>query len=107
VNVLRVIGEGGTVHVDLFHGFAVREPAAVSRGREIPLHFAFGLTSLAAATSNLARRTLRREPAYPGLRELIAAFHAAAAAGAPAPIDPADVVQIATIRDMLAAPAVG
>lgn len=107
VNALRVIGERGTVHVDLFHGFAVREPAAVSRGRKIARPFAFGLASLTAAATNLAGRTLRREPAYPGLRELIADFHAAAAAGAPPPIDPAEVVQIATIRDMLTAPAVG
>jgi predicted dehydrogenase len=100
-NVLRVMGEHGSATADLFHGYAVVQGGRVSRARKVaqPLASA-GLTGL-AATTNLARRTWRREPAYPGLRELVRAFHAAAASGGPSPISAEATLDVARARDRL------
>ena len=44
---------------------------------------------------NLAHRLFEREPAYPGLRHLIAAFHAAIRNGAVSPVSPETIVGVA------------
>ena len=49
----------------------------------------------------LAGRALRRETAYPGLRELVRRFHAAAATGAPSPIPLAEIGAVARVWDDL------
>lgn len=100
-NELRLIGAGGTLHADLFHDFAVREPSAVSRARKITRPFAFSAATGRAATLNLARRTLQREPAYPGLRALIAAVYEYACAGGRPPITHDECVAVARARDRL------
>jgi predicted dehydrogenase len=101
-NTVRIICEGGTLHADLFHGYAVREPPEVSRRRKASRPFTFALASLAAAGSNLARRASRREPAYPGLRELIRLFHGAIQGGPP-PIAIDEMLDVAVARDALMA----
>lgn len=101
VNMLRLIGERGTIHLDLFHGFHVREHGHTSRADKIAHPFRFASRMLAAATANLARRAVRRESAYPGLRELIRRFHAAAHRGEPAPIGDHEIMEVAAARDRL------
>lgn len=100
-NTLRLIGERGTVHLDLFHGFAVRERGEVSRRRKIVHPFLLAGGTLAAAAANLAGRAARREPAYPGLRELVRRFHEAARDGGPAPIPPEETMQVARAWDAI------
>ena len=103
VNTLRVIGDRGSATVDLFHGFAVIHGARVSRSRKIAQPFASAAATLAAASANLVWRARRREPAYPGLRELVSAFHDAVSGAAAAPISAADAVDVAEARDQLLA----
>lgn len=100
-NELRLIGAGGTLHADLFHGYAVREPNEVSRARKIALPFARSAATTRAAAANLARRTLQREPAYPGLRALIAEVYAFARDGGRPPISHDECLAVARARDRL------
>ena len=104
-NALTATGERGTLHLDFFHGFGVVEGGAVSRARKVVRPFALAGGTAARASVNLARRGLRAEPAYPGLRMLIAAFYAAARGEAEAPIAPAEVEAVAEARDRLTAAA--
>jgi predicted dehydrogenase len=100
-NELRLIGEHGTVLADFFHGFAVVEGDAVSRARKISAPFVEAGATAGAAAVNLATRAVRQQPAYPGLRELIAALYAAVRAGGAAPIAPAEALAVARARDAL------
>ncbi len=100
-NVLTIVGGEATAHVDLFHGFSIVERGAPSRSTKVVQPFAYGERLLIAAGVNLVRRSLRAEFAYPGLRELIGAFHAAVRAGAPGPIAPEEIIQIAEAVDRI------
>jgi predicted dehydrogenase len=100
-NTLRVVADRGSVMVDLFHGYAVRQSATVSRRAKITSPFVTSGKSLGGASVNLVRRVMRREPAYPGLRELVRLFYHAIASGGPAPIDPDAILDVATTRDRL------
>jgi predicted dehydrogenase len=102
-NTLRLVGTGGTAHLDLFHGFATVEPAAVSRARKVARPFTHAGATLAAATANLTARMVRREPAYPGLRELIERFYQAVRSGGASPITPEEMLDVARTRDLLTA----
>ena len=55
-----------------------------------------------AAATNLVARALRWEPAYPGLRDLLAACYQRAADAQPAPFGDAEVLDIYRARDALA-----
>jgi len=101
-NTLRIIGEGGTAHLDLFHGFAVFEAGTVSRARKIARPLWLGTATLAAAAANLALRTFRGEPAYPGLRELVRRFYLAGRGSGPAPIAAEEVIEVSAAVERLA-----
>ena len=103
VNALRIVAEHASARLDLFHGFAVIEPGAVSRGRKIVQPFASAGATLVAAASNLIARAIRQEPAYPGLRPLIAEFYAAVAESGRAPVANEDTVAIADAIDAIRA----
>jgi len=94
-NQLRVVCRHGTASVDLFHGFAVFDRGGVSRREKITRPFSSSGRTFAAATANLVGRTLRREPAYPGLRELIGATYAAVAEGQQPPIAARESIAVA------------
>lgn len=96
-NTLTIVGDRGTAHLDLFHGFATIEGGAVSRTRKIIKPFARAASLGVGAAGNLAGRVRRREPAYPGLWELVARFYAAVRSGGAPPIAPDEVVRI--VRD--------
>ncbi len=100
-NMLRLIGEHGTVHLDLFHGFSVEDNGTGSRIQKIAHPFAFAGKTLAAASANLVQRTLRRELAYPGLRELLHRFYVAVSTCADAPVSSAETLAVAAARDAI------
>ncbi len=107
VNMMRVIADAGTAHVNLFHGYAVIERGSVSRLGKISEPFAIATTTLATAGLNLAVRAFRREPAYPGLNELTARFYAAVASGSAPPIPPAETMAIADAVEAVRAQVTG
>lgn len=101
-NTFRVVAERGTVHLDLFHGFAVEEGGATSRAGKIRRPFGLAAATGWRAGVNLAGRLLRREPAYPGLRELIRRFHRAVLGKEGAPISADDTRAVARAADRMA-----
>lgn len=98
---LRLYGTGGTAHLDLFHGYVFFEPGAVSRGRKITAPFERAGRDLASAAGNIARRIVRWEPAYPGLRELVARFYEATRGDAAPPFSDTEILEAARLRDRL------
>lgn len=102
-NELEVVGGQASALVDLFHGYAVVEGGRVSRSAKALRPFALGGQLVAKAGGNLASRALRREPAYPGLRELIRRFHAAALAGHEPPVPEAETLAAARLIDRVRA----
>jgi len=104
-NVLRIVGTAGSATADLFHGFAVRHSARVSRQAKIAQPLVTAGLMMRDASLNLARRALRREPAYPGLRELVRRFYSATRDERLTPISPASIVDIACARDRILAAA--
>lgn len=82
----RLLCSGGTLLLDFFHGYVAVEPDRSGRYGKIIQPFAATASQSLAAAGNLAYRLFEREPAYPGLRRLIAAFHAAIRSGAPSPV---------------------
>jgi predicted dehydrogenase len=101
VCALDVVGTAGTMHLNLYHGYAVLESGRVSRARKIMQPFELAAKTLGVASLNLARRALRSESAYPGLLRLVCAFHAAVRSRRPPPISAAETVGIARVRDHL------
>lgn len=97
----KIFGAAGTIHLDLFHGYAFIEPGAVSKERKILRPFNMAARRLAAASINLADRALSREPAYPGLMRLVAEFYAAVRTGQRSPISPEAMLNVARVRDVL------
>jgi len=103
MNALRLIGERGTAHADLFHGFAIIERGTVSRARKVAQPFLHGGATLYFAATNLLARAANREPAYPGLRELIRRFYEAVRSGGVPPIMAAETLDVALARDQILA----
>ncbi len=100
-NVLEIRGTQGRIYLNLFHGYAVMEPGRATRMRKIVYPFETSVRNLSAATLNLAQRTIRGEPAYPGLQRLVKSFYAAVAAAEPSPLSPEDTIAVARTRDLL------
>jgi predicted dehydrogenase len=98
-NELRVTGTRASGVADLFHGFAVVDSVGGGRRGKVARPFAVSGAVLAAAALNGARRARGREPAYPGLRELIRRFYAAALEGAEPPIADEEILAAAALAD--------
>lgn len=101
VNRLRLVGTGGAMHLDLFHGFCVVENGTVSRARKVTQPYTHAAMLVAAATANLVRRSLNGERAYPGLLTLVRRFYQAAAGLGRSPIAPAQTLAVARAYDRL------
>ncbi|MDB4883425.1 MAG: Oxidoreductase [Gemmatimonadetes bacterium] len=101
-NSLTVRCTRGTIRADLFHGFATVDRGSTSRLGKITRPFAAATGVLQAASTNLIGRSLRREPAYPGLRELVRRFHRASLGLGAVPITPREAVDVARARDIIA-----
>jgi len=56
---------------------------------------------MGAAAINLAARSARHEPAYPGLRELVRRLYTAIRGQTAGPISPAETLAVAEARDRL------
>jgi predicted dehydrogenase len=97
----KIFGTDGAIHLDLFHGFAFMEPGKVSRARKITHPYDLAFRRGLAASVNLGKRFLRREPAYPGLRRLISSFYQAVQTNAVPPLASKDTITIARIRERL------
>jgi len=102
-NELVLAGARATARVDLFHGYAVIEPGGTSRAAKALAPLRAGTRLLWAAGTNLARRALDREPAFPGLRELIWLFYASIREGTPAPVGPEELLETAATIDRVRA----
>jgi predicted dehydrogenase len=102
-NELILAGSRATARVDLFHGYAVIEAGGTSRAAKAAAPLRAGARVLWAAGTNLVRRTLQREPAFPGLRELIRRFYASVAQGTPPPIDLDEIVEAAALVERIGA----
>ena len=102
-NSMRLIGERGSITLDLFHGFSITEGGRVSRARKFVRPFASSAKLFAAASENSVARGLARETEFPGLTELCRRFYLAADRRAPVPITPAEAMDIAIVRDSIIA----
>ena len=100
-NTLQLIGARGTVRLDLFHGYAVVVRGEPTRAFKVAHPFVDAARTAASAAANLAARGVRREPAYPGLRELVRRMYAAAEQGSAAPIAPAETLAVARALDRI------
>lgn len=99
---LVLTGERATARVDLFHGYAVVEGGGTSRAAKALAPLRAGTRLLWAAGTNLARRALEREPAFPGLRELVRRFYASID-HTPPPIHPDELVEAAALIERVGA----
>ena len=99
--MLSVFGEAGTLHLDLFHGYAFRQRGAVSRAQKIVGPFDRSARRFSAAAFNLARRLVNNEPAYPGLGTLVARFYEAASSSKRPPLTAAHALSVARVRQQL------
>lgn len=98
---LRVVGDRMTAHLDFFHGFCTLESGPPTRTRKILRPLSQAWQTALNSSANLARRAWRREPAYPGLRTLVKAFHRAAHVGGAPPLPAAHLRQVASARDRI------
>ncbi|MFL5620545.1 MAG: Gfo/Idh/MocA family protein [Gemmatimonadaceae bacterium] len=100
-NSLILRCDGGTVRANLFHGYATIERGAASRIDKVGRPFVGSAQALSAAIGNLVGRAVRREPAYPGLRELVRRFHLACARQGPSPISVEESLDVTRARDSI------
>jgi predicted dehydrogenase len=98
---LKIFGTEGTIHLDLFHGYAFIELGAVSKERKILRPFDLAARRFVAASINLGKRALSREPAYPGLAKLVSEFYEAVRTGQRSPISAEVMLNVARVRDVL------
>ena len=101
VNYLQIVGTDGTIYLDLFHGFAFMETGKVSRTRKILHPFDFAVKIFSAAASNLLRRTVQNETAYPGLQRLVNNFYHSIRENTEPPISPEQAINVARVRGYL------
>ncbi|MEP6506857.1 MAG: Gfo/Idh/MocA family oxidoreductase [Gemmatimonadales bacterium] len=101
-NTMRVVGDRASIALDLFHGFSTLESGRVSRLSKMARPFTSSTRTLVAATANSVRRGSARETAFPGLRELSARFYLAIVGRGKTPVSPAEMIDIATVRDRIA-----
>jgi predicted dehydrogenase len=95
----------GVVHLDCFHGFALRHDGRVSRLRKMARPFSASSKLFGSASVNLLLRGLRGETAYPGLLSLTRAFYGAVRGENPSPVPPNEAVAVAVARDAILAKA--
>ena len=93
-NRLRVVAERGTIELDLFNGYAVLDRSAATRPMKLFRPVRQAVATAAAATLAVAGRVVRREFAYPGLRKLVARFHAATRGQRATPIPTSETLAV-------------
>ncbi len=99
---LTLLADEGSMVVDLFHGFSWQEPGArPTRLSKITRPFTAAALGAGHAAVNLARRTIAREPAYPGLTALVAAAYRALGDPRQRPFSDAHTLAVARARDVI------
>ncbi len=98
-------GTQGSLELDFFHGFALREKGTVSRLRKALRPFDTSARRAVAAARNLGHRALVGAPAYPGLNEFIAAVYESIEGSGPPPIPAEAAIAVARARDRILAAA--
>ncbi len=93
-------GSEGRADIDFYHGYGAVHRGANTRSDKLVRPFIEAAVNLGQASSNLARRTLRREAAYPGLSTLISQFYASLDGGPP-PLTAEEILGIARIADSI------
>jgi predicted dehydrogenase len=102
-HALQLVCAGGTLCLDLFHGYAVLSRGATTRAGKLVLPFVEAGRTLTAAAGNLAGRAARRESAYPGLRALVAHVYAAVDGGGAPPIADGETLAVSRAVDAIVA----
>lgn len=102
-----VMGTTASAHADLYHGFAVVEQGSGMGARKVARPFSVAGSTLSRAGTNLTRRALSREVAYPGLRELVRRSYVSIATGSPPPIGDDETMTVAVARDVILAATAG
>ena len=100
-NSFQIFGTDGTIHLDLFHGFAVGESGKVSKAGKILRPFDSAVKNFSAATMNLTQRAFRSETAYPGLQRLVNSFYKSLREDGEPPITPEQAINVARVRDFV------
>ncbi len=98
---LWLYADRGTLAVDLFHGYAWRDPGGTSRSWKIARPFASAAAAAGLAAANLGRRVLTGEPAYPGLTALVREAYEAIEAPDRKPFSDEHVLAVARARDRI------
>lgn len=98
---LEVAGRRGSGQADLYHGFATVATGSGEGVGKVIRPFAGAGATLGRASANLARRAIRRELSYPGLRELVHRAYDAFRTGDAPPVAPAEVLAVARGRDFI------
>lgn len=91
-------GSEGRADIDFYHGYGAVHRGANTRADKLRRPFIEAAVDLSRASSNLARRTLHRETAYPGLPTLISQFYESLDGGPP-PLSTEEILGIARIAD--------
>ena len=97
----ELTGTRGSARLNFFHGYGLFDAGTVSRWHKLIQPFSQALHGQGVALSNLLRRAVTREPAYPGLRELIRRFYRAADGHGSVPIPAAETRRVSELRDAL------
>ena len=100
---LDVVGTAASAHADLYHGYATVERGSLTRTRKVARPFSLAGATVGRAGTNLTKRVLAREVAYPGLRELVRRTYSAIATGSPSPIPEGETLAVAAARDAILA----
>lgn len=98
---LMLFADAHTVTVDLFHGYAWKAAGTTSRAAKIARPFTNAAAAAATGAVNLARRSARGEPAYPGLTQLIERAYAALGNPPARPFTDDHILDIARARDAI------
>lgn len=101
VNTLQAVMRDRTVDVDLFHGYSISIRGGTGRTFKVLRPFLIASHTASGAALNGMRRAIRREVAYPGLRELVRRFYAAVALRGPPPISMDETLDVARARDII------
>lgn len=91
----------GTVHVNLFHDYLVKEYGGVSKAKKITQPVFLSLKTFVVSVVNLFKRSLIRQPAYPGLQTLIKKFYFSVVEQGDIPINSSDSLDVSKARDEL------
>jgi predicted dehydrogenase len=107
LNELHVWGTRGAAVADLYHGYSIFGSVSAGRSGKAIRPFAAGLKLLAAAGGNLALRAAHREPAYPGLLEVLRRAYRSICTASPQPVPCEEIIAVAKMMQWLDAAAIG